>query len=65
MRLLCVGNVEESLSRVETAKKVLQDMKTNQSQEGILSKQTVAEIVSPQPDNGYIKKREKVSRVEV
>ena len=60
VRLLCLGTVEESLSRVETLK-VLQDMKTNQSQEGILSKQTVADIVSPQPDKGYIKMREKVS----
>ena len=61
VRLLCLGTVEESLGRLETAKKVLQDIKTNQSQEGILSKQTVAEIVSPQPDNGYTKKKEMVS----
>ena len=62
VRLLCLGTVEESLSRVETAKKVLQDLNTNTtSQEGILSKQTVAEILSPQADNGYTKKREKVS----
>ena len=62
VRLLCLGTVEESLSRVETAKAVLQDINTNQLSEetGVLSKQTVAEIVSPQPDNGYTKKREKV-----
>ena len=61
VRLLCLGTVEESLGRLETAKKVLQDIKTNQNQEGILSKQTVAEIVSPLPDNGYTKKKEMVS----
>ena len=61
VRLLCLGTVEESLGRLDTAKKVHQDIKTNQSQEGILSKQTVAEIVRPQPDNGYTKKKEMVS----
>ena len=52
---------------METAKAVLQDINTNQLSEetGVLSKQTVAEIVSPQPDNGYTKKREKVRTLAI
>ena len=61
VRLLCLGTVEESLSRVDTVRRVLQDIKANQGHDGSLSKQTVTEIVNPQPDNGYTKKKEKVS----
>ena len=64
VRLLYRGTVEESLSRVETVRRVLQDIKTNPGQDGSLSKQTVAEIVSPQPDNGYTKRKEKVRPVK-
>ena len=60
VRLLSLGTVEESLCRGETVRRVLQDIKANQGQDGSLSKQTLTEIVSPQPDNGYTKKREKV-----
>ena len=65
MRLLYRGTVDESLSRVETVRLVLQDIKTNQGNDGSLSKQTVAEIVSPQPDNGYTKRKEKVRFVVI
>ena len=59
VRLVAQGTVEEGLTRVETVRKILQDIKSKPDS-AMLSKQTVTEIVSPAPDNGYTKKKEKV-----
>ena len=49
----------EGLTRVETVRKILQDIKSK-ADNVMLSKQTVTDIVNPTPDNGYTKKKEKV-----
>lgn len=59
VRLLSLGTVEEGLSRMDTLRKILQDIKSKQDSV-VLSKQTVSDIVRPTPDNGYTKKKEKV-----
>ena len=59
VRLVASGTVEEGLTRMETLRKILQDIKSKQDSV-ILSKQTVSDIVSPTPDNGFTKKKEKV-----
>ena len=59
VRLVAQGTVEEGLTRVETVRKILQDIKSKPDS-AMLSKQTVNDIVSPLPDNGYTKKKEKV-----
>jgi len=58
VRLLSLGTVEEGLSRMDTLRKILQDIKSKQDSV-VLSKQTVSDIVRPTPDNGYTKKKEK------
>lgn len=59
VRLVASGTVEEGLTRVETVRKILQDIKSK-ADNVMLSKQTVTDIVNPTPDNGYTKKKEKV-----
>ena len=59
VRLVASGTVEEGLTRVETVRRIMADIKTK-SDNMVLSKQTVTDILSPTPDNGYTKKKEKV-----
>ena len=59
VRLVASGTVEEGLTRVETVRKILQDIKSK-AENVMLSKQTVTDILNPTPDNGYTKKKEKV-----
>ena len=62
VRLVASGTVEEGLTRVETVRKILQDIKSK-AENVMLSKQTVTDILNPTPDNGYTKKKEKVQIV--
>ena len=64
VRLVASGTVEEGLTRVETVRRIMADIKTK-SDNMVLSKQTVTDILSPTPDNGYTKKKEKVSNIEI
>ena len=63
VRLVASGTVEEGLTRVETVRKILQDIKSK-ADNVMLSKQTVTDILNPTPDNGYTKKKEKVIDLE-
>ena len=62
VRLVAEGTVEEGLTRLETVRKILQDIKSK-AENVMLSKQTVTDILNPTPDNGYTKKKEKVHRI--
>ena len=64
VRLVASGTVEEGLTRVETVRRIMADIKTK-SDNMVLSKQTVTDILSPTPDNGYTKKKEKVSNIGI
>jgi E1A-binding protein p400 len=63
-RLVVESTVEEGLLRIGTVRRILQDVDSSTMDTVTLSKQTMQEVFSPQPDNGYLwhnntKKKEK------
>ena len=59
IRLVCEGTLEDGLTRVETQRKILQEIKNPAGDVSVsLSDETVSDILNPSP--GYSNKLEKV-----